>query len=85
MNTTTASIRNYMLANVDAYVDEFGDVNATGLAEDACQHFNGYQGDDIPDEYFDFAAEIALEHEYKKAENQYNAGRYATDPEELPF
>lgn len=62
MTPTTAEIRKYMLDIVADY-DDLGEVNATGLAEDACQHFDDYDDDDIPEKYFDLAASIALDYE----------------------
>jgi predicted ester cyclase len=61
-----------MLDNVTDHVDPLtGEVNETTLAEDACQHFDGYivsmtgERDFIPDKYFDLACIIAEQHEIK--------------------
>lgn len=64
--TGNIKIRQYMLSCVEEHVDPLtGEVNDTYLAEDACQHFNDYEGDDIPEKYFECAHEIASQHEIK--------------------
>lgn len=56
----------YMNRNVADHVDPLtGEVNATALAEDACNHFNGFIGNEIPEEYFDAAFVVAERHEIK--------------------
>ena len=60
-------IRTYMQKNVEDHTDPItGEVNDTTLAEDACQHFNGYiNNDEIPEDYFEYASEIGSRHEIK--------------------
>ena len=57
----------YMNANVRDHVDPLtGEVNATGLAEDAFWHFHPGPDDiEIPDIYFDLAERIATAYEIK--------------------
>jgi hypothetical protein len=65
-----------MLAEVGDHVDPLtGEVNATGLAEDACSHFDGYEGNNIPDKFFDLAELIAERHEIKTGIRQPSAFR----------
>ena len=48
------------LNRVPEFVDpRTGEVNLTWLAEAVCQELDGYEGDDIPEEYFEAAAEAA--------------------------
>jgi len=63
-------IRQYMLHNVTDHVDPLtGEVNNTSLAEDACCHFNDYEGEEgyekteIPEKYFECAFEIGEQYE----------------------
>ena len=60
-------IMTYMNQNVNDHVDPLtGEVNHTLLAEDACQHFNDYIGEDeIPEKYFEYAIEVADRYEIK--------------------
>lgn len=62
-------VRQYMLHNILDHVDPLtGEVNATGLAEDAAQHFNSYGKPpdyEIPEVYFEWAEDIATAHEVK--------------------
>ena len=56
----------YMNANIADHVDPLtGEVNATALAEDACWHFDDCDGDDVPEEYFEYAHEVATRYEIK--------------------
>lgn len=53
-------IRQYMREVVENHRDETGEINATTLAEDACQHFDEYGPSpeyEIPEKYFVFAYE----------------------------
>ena len=58
-----------MVKNVADHVDSLtGEVNDTALAEDAASHFGTYgpaPDYEIPPEYFDWAIEIANQHEIK--------------------
>lgn len=58
-------IKRYMIANISDHVDPLtGEVNATSLAEDACDHFNAYEtGYEIPDEIFEISEIVATEYE----------------------
>ncbi len=61
-----AAVKKYMLAEILDHVDPLtGEVNATGLAEDACSHFDGYVNNDVPNKFFDLAELIAERHEIK--------------------
>ena len=53
-------VRAWMNKNLNDYIDECDEPNCTELAENACQTFNLYKGDDIPEWIFDLAAEVAL-------------------------
>lgn len=35
-----------------------GEMNFTGLAEEACQEMNAYIGDNIPEEFFELATQF---------------------------
>lgn len=53
----------WMRIHVDEYTDHrTGEVNATALAEAACDEFDGYEGDngcEVPEEYYDAAVKVA--------------------------
>lgn len=53
--------------HIDPKTDE---LNTTRLAEDACDHFNGYICNIIPDEFFDLANEIDTEYRLEQKENE---------------
>ena len=56
--------KGYMWQNYEDHIDYSCNVlNATGLAEDACDHFNAYLDDDftVPDDFYDWAHEISSE------------------------
>lgn len=60
------AIRRWMKQNLTNYIDSVGEVNATGLAEEAAQVFDAYldtQDYEIPTEIFDMAADLATDHE----------------------
>jgi glycerol-3-phosphate dehydrogenase len=64
MKQTRFAIRQYMLANWEDHLDRrTNEVNMTSLAEDACSHFNDYEGDHINQVYFDLSYEVALKKE----------------------
>jgi hypothetical protein len=49
-----------MRANLEDYRNtKTGEVECTALAEAACTHFEDFDGNDIPEEYFDIAFEAA--------------------------
>lgn len=52
-------IKAWMKANMEDYRDECGEINATQLAEAACDEFEGWDGNDIPEVYFELAGWIA--------------------------
>ena len=51
-------VKRWMKNNLHDYVDECGEYNCTLLAENACQEFNLYKGDDIPEWLFDMAVGV---------------------------
>jgi hypothetical protein len=58
---TAREIRNYMMNNYEDHIDYTCNVlNMTSLAEDACDHFQDYIGEDytVPDDYYDTAYEV---------------------------
>ena len=56
--TTEQEIKNWMLQNVSTYLD--GDeVDCTTFGEDAAKHFNELEDDQVPEIYFEYAADIA--------------------------
>lgn len=56
------AVRHYMQQNIDDFTDAgTGEVNLTQMAEDACRHFNDYEGNDVPGRYFDCSYEVADE------------------------
>lgn len=65
---TKREIKTYMKGTLTKYVDRCDEVNATGLAENACANFDDYGAPpnyDIPEKYFDAAAELAMAYEEK--------------------
>lgn len=56
-------VRAYMRTVADSYKDDdTGDVNATLLAEDACDQLDAYTDDDsIPERFFECAYDVAEE------------------------
>lgn len=65
---TKREIKKYLKDCLAEYVDLCGEVNATGLAENACANFDDYGAPpnyDIPERYFDAAAELAEAYEKK--------------------
>jgi len=56
MNDIYATTLNMVAEFVDL---KTGEVNMTALAEAVCDELNGYDGDEIPEEYFEAAAEAA--------------------------
>ena len=70
---SAAKIRAYMFDEIQDHVDPLtGEVNITTLAEDACQHFNGYEhdkhtheNDAIPEKFFDIAFQVGERHEIR--------------------
>jgi len=57
---TTRCIRFWMRHNLTDYVDlDTGEVNLTELAEACCRALNGYEGDEVPETYFELAFEVA--------------------------
>jgi len=65
MNGRIAIVK-YMQHNITDHIDPLtGEVNDTSLAEDACQHFDDYIGDEIPEKYFDYSLEVAERYEIK--------------------
>ena len=60
------AILKYMAANIEDHVDPLtGEVNYTSLAEDACDHFNDYDGNDVPRKYFEYSFSIGEQYEIK--------------------
>ena len=65
---SSLKIQHYMMAEIADHVDALtGEVNSTTLAEDACQHFDAYEGADysIPDKFFDIALLVGEAYEIK--------------------
>ena len=65
---TNQEIRRYMKSVLADHVDRCNIVNATGLAEDACANFDEYgkpPAYEIPEAYFEIAAELASAYEKK--------------------
>ena len=58
-------VKTYMWNNYTDHIDYTCNVlNATGLAEDACDHFDDYLDEidyEVPEEYYDWAHEISSE------------------------
>ncbi len=68
MTTGTIKIRQYMRQNLKDHRDPITDeINMTFLAEDAVQHFDDFDGNDIPEVYFDCAAEVAEQDESRRS------------------
>lgn len=68
MSTGTIKIKQYMKRNIEDHRDPLtNEINMTLLAEDACQHFNDYDNDEIPEVYFDYAFEIAERDERRRS------------------
>lgn len=67
-NMTTVNtklIKRWMNNNVNKFLDDCNEINATALAENAAQEFDLYEGRDykIPNIIFDLAAQVAIETE----------------------
>lgn len=63
---TEREIKKYMKTWLADYVDECDEINATGLAEDACANFDNYEAGptyDIPEVYFEIAGKLAMDYE----------------------
>jgi hypothetical protein len=57
-------ISRWMYRHVSEHVDPItGEVNCTQLAEAACEEFQGYEHDTIPEHYFEMAFAEAKEYE----------------------
>lgn len=71
MNANKKEIREYMKQEVADHIDwKTLEVNATTLAEDACQHFQDYEEDDSIDQtYYDIAYEVAIAKEKELGKN----------------
>jgi len=53
-------VKRWMKVNLERYRDHVtGEINLTQMAEEAASHFNLYDGNDIPEEVFDWSAEVA--------------------------
>jgi len=68
MNTVTdAEIKVYMESSISENTDPKTDeINRTGLAEDACAHFDLYENGDIPEYLFDLADQVASQQERRQ-------------------
>lgn len=65
---TKREIKAYMRGCLAEHIDRCDEVNATGLAEDACANFDDYgvpPNYDIPERYFEVAGELAMAYEKK--------------------
>jgi hypothetical protein len=52
-------ITQYMFENYQDHIDPTCNVlNCTTLAEDACDHFDLYEGNDIPEVLYDYALNV---------------------------
>jgi len=59
MNKGGIYVRRYMREVIEDHRDPLtGEVSLSTLAEDACQHVDGYENDDIPERYFELAFEV---------------------------
>lgn len=66
----TKSMRRWMEQHVEEHIDDVNEVDATGLAEAAAEQFDAYEDRrdyKIPEEVFDMAAEISIQHDKRKA------------------
>lgn len=53
---SNGKITEYMMTCIEEYADSITDeINCTRLAENACEHFDAYEGDDIPERFFELA------------------------------
>ena len=60
------TVKKYMLANIQDHIDPVtGEVNATALAEDACIALDGFEGNNIPEKFFELTELLAERHEIK--------------------
>lgn len=63
---TKNAIKKYMREQVEEDVDYVtGEVNYTNLALWACTHFDDFEGDEVPEEYYDLAVEVGVWYEKK--------------------
>lgn len=68
---SSASIKKYMYENGNSFIDKVtNEMDITGLAEDACKHFDGYENSEVPDKFFDIA--FAVSEKYKTPEHRIN-------------
>jgi hypothetical protein len=58
---TEAKIRRYMSTITEDCRDECGEVDATLLAEMACADLDGWDGDDIPEVFFEVAGWLVVQ------------------------
>lgn len=64
------AIRRWMGQHVDEHIDDVNEVDSTGLAEAAAEQFDAYEDTrdyKIPEEVFDLAAEISIQHDSRRA------------------
>lgn len=67
MNKGGIQVRRYMREVLEEHRDQLTDeVNMTALAEDACAHVDGYEGDDVPERYFGWAYQVAEADEHRR-------------------
>ena len=63
---TNRTIRNWMVEYTEEHRDDCGEINATGLAEGCCCALDGYEGDELPERFFEIAGDLALADERKQ-------------------
>ena len=59
-NKMHRKIANWMTENLNYHIDPItGEINRTGLAEEACQALDGYVQEGVPEYYFEISHEIS--------------------------
>lgn len=60
MKISSLKIKKMMQMLARNHIDPMtGEINCTGLAEEACYMLNAYDGDDIPEIFFDLAVNFS--------------------------
>lgn len=60
----TMKVRRWMHHHIADYIDLVtGEISCTDLAEAACEEFQGYERDRVPESYFEAASDAADEYE----------------------
>jgi len=83
---TNRAIRSWMIEHLEEHRDDCGEINATGLAEGCCLVLDGYEGDDIPEAFFEIAGWLSVDDERKQAarpvEREFPCGEFAPESHE---